>query len=182
MKLIVVLHPDYFDLWQQLFESLPEDERFSHEVVAGGKTRTESVKNGIAAIPAESDSLIAVHDAARPLVSVDMIGRGWEAAVKGGGAVPVVPVTDSLRRLDEKGSTAVDRSGFVAVQTPQVFQSSLLKRAYEMQPDAVFSDDASAYESASGSVLMFDGETDNMKITNPGDIEIASLLLSRKRN
>ncbi|MDE5882933.1 MAG: 2-C-methyl-D-erythritol 4-phosphate cytidylyltransferase [Muribaculaceae bacterium] len=193
-RLRVVLHPGFFEKWQKLFLSLPEEERFEHTVVAGGSSRTGSVKNGIEAIPASSEALIAVHDAARPLVSVDMIARGWEAAAKAGGAVPAVPVTDSLRHLTGtshmdwktaiaggelyKDSEAVDRSEYVAVQTPQVFRADLLKGAYALKPDAVFSDDAAAYEAAGGKPVLFEGSPLNMKVTNPGDLEIASLLLS----
>ncbi len=189
----VVLHPGFFEEWQKLFRALPVEEQFPHEVVAGGTSRTGSVKNGIEAIPASAEALIAVHDAARPLVSVDMIARGWEAAAKEGGAVPAVAVTDSLRHLSGtsgvdwkknaaygeyyKGSEAVDRSEYVAVQTPQVFRADLLKGAYALKPDAVFSDDASAYEAAGGKPVLFEGSPLNMKVTNPGDLEIASLLL-----
>ncbi|MBD5265066.1 MAG: 2-C-methyl-D-erythritol 4-phosphate cytidylyltransferase [Bacteroides sp.] len=175
----VVLHPDYFDVWQGLVESLPAEERFSHDIVAGGKSRTESVKNGIESIPSSDNVLIAVHDAARPLVGKEMIARGWKAASESGGAVPAIPVTDSLRHVSGSGSEAVDRSEYVAVQTPQVFRSDLLKDAYARQPEAVFSDDASAFEAAGLKPVLFEGSNLNMKITNPGDIEIASLLLSR---
>lgn len=197
VRMRVVLHPGYFDEWQNLLLALPEDERFEHEVIAGGSSRTESVKNGIKGIPASADVLIAVHDAARPLVSVDMIARGWNAASKAGGAVPAVAVTDSLRHLsgfpkvDWKAiyssgelygdSEAVDRSEYVAVQTPQVFRADLLKGAYELKPDMTFSDDASAYEVAGGKPVLYEGSPLNMKVTNPGDIEIASLLLDLKR-
>lgn len=175
----VVLHPRFFEQWQTLFHSLPEEEQFSHEVVAGGSSRTASVKNGIAAVPSSPEALIAVHDAARPLVSVDMIARGWAAAGKAGGAVPGVAVTDSLRHLNDQGSEAVDRSEYVAVQTPQVFRADLLKGAYALQPDAIFSDDASAYEAAGGRPVLFQGSPVNMKVTNPGDLEIAEVLLNR---
>ncbi len=175
----VVLHPGFFEQWQTLFLSLPEEERFHHEVVAGGSSRTASVKNGIAAVPSSAEAMIAVHDAARPLVSVDMITRGWEAAGKAGGAVPAVGVTDSLRHLNDRGSEAVDRSEYVAVQTPQVFRADLLKVAYALQPDAIFSDDASAYEAAGGRPVLFQGSPINMKVTNPGDLEIAEVLLNR---
>lgn len=178
-KLRVVLHPGYFEEWEKLFHTLPEDERYDHEVVAGGKSRTESVKNGIDSIKASEDVLIAVHDAARPLVSPDMITRGWEAAIAGG-AVPAIPVTDSLRHLERDGSRAVDRSEYVAVQTPQVFKANLLKRAYAINDKAVFSDDASAFEAAGLTPVLFAGSPLNMKVTNPGDMEIAELLLRRE--
>ena len=180
-RLRVVLHPDYFDEWKALMDSLPEEERYRHDVVAGGKSRTESVKNGIEAIPASEDILIAIHDAARPLADVGMIARGWAAAFESGGAVPAIPVTDSLRQISGRESKAVDRSEYVAVQTPQVFRSNLLKEAYARQPEAVFSDDASAFEAAGWKPVLFEGSSVNMKITNPGDIEIAALLLSRTK-
>ena len=125
----------------------------------------------------DEDSLVAVHDAARPLVTVDMISRGWETAARHGGAVPCVPVTDSLRHLEGEGSVAVDRAEYVAVQTPQVFRAGLLADAYAKNPDAVYSDDASAFEAAGRHPVMFAGAPQNMKVTNPGDLEIAALLL-----
>lgn len=179
-RIRVVLHPGFFDEWDLLIDALPEDERFPHEVVCGGRTRTESVRNGLMGIPSATDSLVAVHDAARPLVTPAMISHGWEAALPTGGAVPAIPVTDSLRRLTAEGNEAVDRKEYVAVQTPQVFRTSLLREAYEAMPDAVFSDDASAFEAAGGKVALFEGSSDNIKITNPGDIEEAALKLDAR--
>lgn len=181
-RIIIVLHRDYFGLWEELMTSMPQEDRIAHVTVAGGNSRTASVKNGIVSVPNSEEALIAVHDAARPLVDVDMIARGWEAAAKYGGVVPAIPVTDSLRKLTEGkdnvgGSEAVDRSEYVAVQTPQVFRADLLKDAYERQPDAVFSDDASAFEAAGWKPVLFKGSVKNMKVTNPGDIEVAQILM-----
>ena len=181
VKLRVVLHPGFFDEWDILVNSLPENERIPHEVVCGGRSRTESVRNGLNAVPASDDVLVAIHDAARPLVSVEMISAGWEAALPTGGAVPAVPVTDSLRRLTAGGSEAVDRSGYVAVQTPQVFRAGMLKRAYDELPGAVYSDDATAFEAAGGKVALFQGSPDNVKITNPGDIEAVELRMRNRK-
>lgn len=177
-RIRLVVHPRHVDDWKSLFMLLPEEERIPHEVAVGGSSRTGSVKNGLAGIPDSEDALVAVHDAARPLVTAGMIARGWEAAVKSGGAVPVVPVTDSLRCLTDGGSVAVDRSRYVAVQTPQVFRVALLKKAYGMNTDAVYSDDASAFEAAGMAPALYAGSHLNMKVTNPGDIEIASLFLN----
>ena len=181
VKLRVVLHPGFFDEWDILVNSLPENERIPHEVVCGGRSRTESVRNGLNSVPASDDVLVAIHDAARPLVSVEMISAGWEAALATGGAVPAVPVTDSLRRLTAGGSEAVDRSGYVAVQTPQVFRAGMLKRAYDELSGAVYSDDATAFEAAGGKVALFQGSPDNVKITNPGDIEAVELRMSNRK-
>lgn len=176
-KIRLVLHPGFFEDWFKLFYSLPEEDRIIHEVIAGGKSRTESVRNGLNGIQESKDSLVAIHDAARPLITVDLIRRGWSAACKEGGAVPVVPVTDSLRKVSGNRSVAIDRREFVAVQTPQVFRVDLLAKAYSENPEAVYSDDATAFEAAGMEVAMFEGYPQNMKVTNPGDLEIATLLL-----
>lgn len=181
-RIILVLNPRCFELWRDLFLTIPKDERFDLTLVAGGASRTQSVAAGLAEVEDTPDSLVAVHDAARPLVSTAMISRGWQAAALGGGAVPVTPVTDSLRLLEKDGgSRAVDRSGYVAVQTPQVFRTHLLKEAYAANPDAVYSDDATAFEAYGKEPVLFEGSPDNMKVTNPGDIEIAAMLMKRRR-
>lgn len=173
----VVVHPGFFDDWNLLFEELPEEERIPHIVICGGRSRTESVRNGLEGVPADEESLVAVHDAARPLVTEEIIRMGWNTATEKGGGVPAVAVTDSLRLLTGDGSRSVDRSDYVAVQTPQVFRSKMLKEAYALNPGTVFSDDASAFEAAGYTVALFKGSTSNIKITNPGDIEIASILM-----
>lgn len=176
-EIILVLNRYFIDIWAKLSEALPPETQFRHEIAIGGASRTESVKNGILTIPASEDVLIAVHDAARPLVTVDMIREGWEAAMRHGAAIPSVPVTDSLRHIDAEGSTAVDRKDYVAVQTPQVFSAKVLKSAYEANPAAVFTDDASAVEACGLKPVLFNGSPRNMKVTNPGDLQIAALFL-----
>lgn len=178
-RIVLVVHPDYVEAWKELFATLPESDRIPHEVRGGGASRTESVINGLQEIPSGDDILVAVHDAARPVVSLGLIKRGWESGLRSGAAVPVVPVTDSLRRLVADGSEAIDRKDYVAVQTPQVFRSSVLKDAYERTPGRIFTDDASATEAAGWKTELFEGSPDNMKVTNPGDLEVAALYLKR---
>lgn len=178
--IILVVNPRHIEDWKNLCLAMNPDDFIDHEICRGGDSRTDSVKNGLALIPDEADALVAVHDAARPLVTSLMIARGWKSSLKSGGAVPSVPVTDSLRQLVGEGSQSVNRSEFVAVQTPQVFKSKMLKAAYERNPEAVYSDDAAAFEAGGYKVELFDGSTSNIKVTNPGDIEIASILLSNK--
>lgn len=177
--IILVIHPDYVEAWKELCSGLPDECLIEHEVVSGGASRTESVINGLSLIPDGEDFYVAVHDAARPLVSPEMIKRGWKAGRENDAAVPVIPVTDSLRILTGDVSEAVDRSRFVAVQTPQVFRVSLLKQAYEISGGAVFSDDASAVEAAGYMVGLYEGSPDNIKVTNPGDIEVAMLRMKK---
>lgn len=176
-KLILVLPADFLALWNDFYTSLPDGERFDHEATAGGVTRTESVRKGLSLV--SEDSLVAVHDGARPLVSANIISRGWETAREKGAAVPVVPVTDSLRLLEEDGSQAVDRSQYVAVQTPQVFRSVFLKKAYENAEGRTFTDDASLMEHAGHKVALFEGSHDNIKITTPADMAVATVIMGK---
>ena len=172
--IILVIHPGYFDLWDTIAESLPEEEKaLKFELCCGGRSRLESVKNGLMMVT-EDDALLAVHDAARPLLTPAMISAGWECAGEKGAAVPAVPMSDSLRRLTPDGSVAVLRKDYVTVQTPQVFRSGIIKEAYgrPMSPD--FTDDASVVEAAGVKVSLYPGEPTNIKITHPLDIVIAS--------
>jgi 2-C-methyl-D-erythritol 4-phosphate cytidylyltransferase len=140
-------------------------------VVAGGTTRSASVRAGLAALPGEAD-VVAVHDGARP-VAVPAVWQAVLAAVAAGAdaAVPVVPVTDTLR---EVGGATVDRARFVAVQTPQAFRAEVLRRGHGSGSDAT--DDASLVEAAGGRVVVVDGDPANVKITTPVDLALAELL------
>lgn len=175
-KIVLVLPADAMAFWNDMHASLTN--QVPHVCVAGGNSRTESVRAGLAAIPDEADGLVAVHDAARPLVTPALICRGWNAALISGAAIPVVPVADSLRRLLPRGSEVADRSQFVAVQTPQVFSIKLLKKAYSGMPECSFTDDASVVEAFGVMPELFEGDSDNFKVTNPGDFIRAQVLLS----
>jgi 2-C-methyl-D-erythritol 4-phosphate cytidylyltransferase len=134
-------------------------------VVAGGATRSASVRAGLAAVPADAE-VIVVHDAARPLASAQL----WEHVVASAqvgheAVVPVVPIIDTLREVD--GGT-VDRTRFVAVQTPQGFVAAVLRRAHESGAEGT--DDASLVEAIGGKVLVVDGEPENRKITTTADL------------
>lgn len=177
-RLIIVLPEDFIDLWNDFFSSLPETDRFDHEVVAGGSSRTQSVKNGLALVD-DPDSLVAIHDGARPLLTDAIIKDGWSKAQSYGAAIPSVPVTDSLRHVSDEGNSAVDRSEFVAVQTPQVFKTSILKEAYLKAGDTIFTDDAAVVENAGHKVALFPGSPDNIKITNPKDLAIAAVIMGK---
>ena len=181
---------------------LSEDRVFNREsvrIVKGGKTRTESVSNALALIKSENRSevaggsasesgiddslqfLVAIHDAARPMISERVIQDGWSVALKSGAAVPVVPVTDSIRILDgEGGSSAVDRSVYVSVQTPQVFDGALLISAYSaMSPERVYTDDASVVEEYHP-ITLYDGDPTNFKVTVPHDFMVAESMFCER--
>lgn len=179
--IVLVVSKKYSEIFQTYIRHMHFTRSFECLVVEGGATRAESVRSGLFAAGEESDALVAVHDAARPLLSVDLVRRGWEAAIEHGAAVPVVPLTDSIReKTDGEHSVNVPRDRYVAVQTPQVFKARLLAEAYRRLADpGAVTDDASVIEQAGGSVALFDGETTNIKITGPEDLKIASILMKR---
>jgi 2-C-methyl-D-erythritol 4-phosphate cytidylyltransferase len=140
-------------------------------VVAGGATRSASVRAGLAAVPADAD-VILVHDAARPVPVPPVWQRAREAIAAGAdAAVPAIPVADTLR---EVGGGTVDRSRLVAVQTPQAFRADALRAAHTGDPEGT--DDASLVEASGGRVVVVDGDPANIKITNRLDLRLAELL------
>lgn len=177
-KIILVLHPGFLDDWDILFSELPAaDREIAVHVSCGGRSRLESVRNGLMSVPDGEEALVAVHDAARPLVTPSLIARGWEAAGKYRAAVPVTSMTDSIRHVDGNASEAVPRKDYVKVQTPQVFDAALLKAAYDVTLTPDMTDDASVAEAAGNSIFLFEGSPYNLKVTDPLDLVIATTLL-----
>ena len=123
------------------------------------------------------NSLVAVHDGVRPLVSIQTIKRCFEAAKEFGNAVPVIVPADSLRMIKEQRSLPVDRKHIRIIQTPQVFESGLIKNAYLQEYSAEFTDDATVLEKTGEKIHLVEGNSENIKITNPGDLAIAAALL-----
>jgi 2-C-methyl-D-erythritol 4-phosphate cytidylyltransferase len=148
------------------------DEPSADVVVSGGSTRSDSVRAGLAAVPSEIEAVL-VHDAARPLAPAAMWRRVVEAVEAGADAVvPAVPVVDTLR---EVGGATVDRSRFVAVQTPQGFRAAALRAAHAAGGDAT--DDAALVEAAGGIVLVVDGDPAAMKVTDRHDLRALEAFL-----
>lgn len=176
MEIIVVLPEAQFPLW----ENLCREYKFciQHQLVAGGSVRFESVKNGLMKI--ENDGIVAIHDGVRPLISFETIGRCFEIARLKGNAIPVMPVIESLRTIDGENSKAVDRSSFVTIQTPQVFNVSEIKSAYNQHFNEVFTDDASVLEAAGSAINLVEGNIENIKITHRADLILVQALLNRK--
>jgi 2-C-methyl-D-erythritol 4-phosphate cytidylyltransferase len=143
--------------------------------VPGGATRAASVRAGLAAVPDAAD-IVVVHDAARPLASPALF-RAVVSAVEGGadGAVPGVPVGDTLKRVDQGAVVAtVDRADLVMVQTPQAFRAGILRAAHEGDPEAT--DDAALVEAVGGTVVVVPGEHRNLKVTVAEDLMLARAL------
>jgi 2-C-methyl-D-erythritol 4-phosphate cytidylyltransferase len=153
------------------------------QVVAGGAERTDSVRLALELVPAEGIDCVLVHDAARPFVPAEVIER-VVAAVKAGApaVVPVVPVTDTIKRVDASGLVVdtPDRSTLVAVQTPQGFDPALLRRAHNGDA-AGATDDAMLCERLGVPVRTVEGSQDAFKVTRPRDLILAESLLAERR-
>ena len=149
---------------------VPSAEVAAEGGVAGGTTRSESVRAGLAAVPPEA-TIICVHDAARPFASARLFAAVIEAVAQGAdGAVPGVPVTDTIKRVDAD-SVVVDtppRQALVAVQTPQAFRAAALRAAHASGREAT--DDAALVELCGGRVVVVAGELTNRKITHADDL------------
>ena len=183
-EIVVVLPEAHVELWRECYER--SECKVEHSIALGGATRFDSVQSGIAAL-SDDCSLIAVHDGVRPMLSVEMIRRGVECAAENGAAVPVIAVVDSIREVDSAGSHAVDRSRLRAVQTPQVFRSDLLRRSYEvvgasLEDRSKATDDASVVEMAGYKVALYEGESQNLKLTTPTDLSVAEVILANGAN
>lgn len=184
ITIIVVLPKDLIQHWESLCKTY--NITTPHRVIEGGETRTASVRNGLAAVP--NEGIIAIHDAARPLVSPTLIKNAFLQMEKRAtephppAIIPGIPITDSLRRSDNDSSAVVQREHLYLVQTPQLFNLSFLKKAYHnISNDLTFSDDASLYETGVEKVEIMEGEARNIKITYPEDIAYASFLLSEDK-
>lgn len=177
-RIILVVHPDFIGCLKDFLVGEADGFEMGIDIVPGGSSRIESVRNGLDFIDGclEKESLagediqVFIHDAARPFVTTDLIERGSKAVKSEFGAVPAIPVTDSIRMITPTGSRAVDRSDFVAVQTPQVFMFHDIKSAYDsVKEESGLTDDASVAERAGLNIVLFDGDPANKKITNPSD-------------
>ncbi|MDD4921948.1 MAG: 2-C-methyl-D-erythritol 4-phosphate cytidylyltransferase [Bacteroidales bacterium] len=169
ISLILVLPESQQAYWKDLCSKY--DFKLPCQIVNGGDTRYESVKNGLALTG--DKGLVAVHDGVRPFISPDLIERCYAAAAEFGAVVPVTQLTESIRRLDGETSFSVRREIFRSVQTPQVFRVDLLKKAYLSSYSELFTDDASVVEAAGFKVELVEGNPENIKITTTIDLLMA---------
>lgn len=177
MQIVVVLPAEHHEYWRGLCEEHSFGVR--HQVVAGGKERFFSVKNGLEAVD-EGVEVVGVHDGVRPLVSAETIEACFAAAALHGCAVPTTAPVESLRHINKDGSSqAVVRSEYLSVQTPQCFRHQILSEAYRQEFSARFTDDASVVESAGYGITTVAGNAENIKITTPTDLRLAEILLGR---
>ena len=177
-NIVLVLPKDQERLWVDLCKKHHFEMEYS--IAYGGITRTESVKNGLNKLPV-SDSVVAIHDAVRPLASTELVKKLYDAAEQQGSAIPAVKSRDSIRQIiDGNGSISVDRSAYILIQTPQMFQSALIRKAYSNAGTKEFTDDATIVEKTGHQLHLCDGEPWNMKITWPEDQIVVNSLLSMR--
>ena len=168
------------ELLQDARELCERDDKRICAVVAGGSSRAESVLRGLEAVRTE---LVAIHDGARPLVSVRVIEEVIAAAEQYGAAAPAIPVHDTIK-IAQNGIVVQtpDRRTLFAVQTPQVFRTETIRAALQaaLAQNLPLTDDCSAMEAAGYPVHLTAGEEENLKITGPSDLTLAEAILKRR--
>lgn len=182
-KIVVAMHPDMFEQWNELCQQ--HGFSIKHEIVFGGKTRFQSVKNAVDYIydnygtTIKENTAFAIHDAARPLTDINLIQESFEKASNGQSNVLAVKSTNSIRIGGIDNSVAADRNQVWQIQTPQTFPASILYPAYQQEESELFTDDASVVEKIGQSIVIIESTNRNIKLTFPEDFEIANLYLRR---
>jgi 2-C-methyl-D-erythritol 4-phosphate cytidylyltransferase len=176
IKIILALPENQFDFWEELcykhkFIKTP------HLIVKGGETRFHSVQNALKLV--NEESIVAIHDGVRPLVSEETIHTCFSEAMKKGNAIPVTEVVDSMRHFSKQTNKneAVSRSCYRIVQTPQCFSLNLIKKAYEQEFNKLFTDDATVVEKLGETINLVQGNRENIKITTAEDLMIAEAFI-----
>ena len=173
IEIITVLPENQLRFWIDLQKK--HSFTVPHTLVKGGSNRFFSVRNGLKFV--NIPGLVAIHDGVRPFVSIDTIKRCFDTAEKLGNAIPAISPTESLRILNEQGSLPVNRLHVKQIQTPQVFNAELIKKAYLQEYSPEFSDDATVLEKTGEKINLIEGNRENIKITNPEDLIISVALL-----
>jgi 2-C-methyl-D-erythritol 4-phosphate cytidylyltransferase len=177
IHIILVLPDAYIQYTKDIFTEY--DFQYPVTCVAGGETRFHSVQNGLKMIT--GNGIVFVHDAVRCLVSADLIRRCYDQALEKGSAIPVIPVKDSVRFVDEHGlNHAVSRNTLRMVQTPQTFQTEILLPAFACDYQPSFTDEATVVEAAGHNVCLIEGEETNIKITSPVDLLVAESYINQR--
>ena len=175
INIVLVLSPAYREQWKTLCEQ--HNFRISYQLADGGETRFHSVKNGLAFVP--GNCVVGIHDAARPLVSIHTIISAFDTAEQKGNASPAISLNESIREVKNNSNNAVDRNNYLIIQTPQCFQSDLIKKAFLQEYRPAFTDDASVLEAMGEKINLIEGNRENIKITTSQDLIIAEAILQK---
>lgn len=173
LHIILVLPANHVHKGEEITATYFDKKRIN--ITAGGSTRFQSVKNGLAFI--KEESIVFVHDGVRCLISTTLIHRCYEKALATGSAIPVIPSKDSVRLVTGKDNESIDRNRVMLVQTPQTFQSKILLPAFQADYSEKFTDEATVVEAYGQKVSLVEGEETNIKITKPVDLLIAEKIL-----
>ncbi|HEV7781384.1 MAG TPA: 2-C-methyl-D-erythritol 4-phosphate cytidylyltransferase [Chitinophagaceae bacterium] len=176
LQIILVLPLEYTDMGQEIIDAYFDKERV--RITAGGDTRFQSVKNGLALV--DKEAIVFVHDGVRCLLTKDLVHRCYDQAVETGTAIPVIHSKDSIRLLTEEGNEALERDKVLLVQTPQTFHSKILLPAFQIDYKDKFTDEATVVEAYGMKVSIVEGEEDNIKITRPIDLMLAEAILNKR--
>ena len=176
LKIILVLPEEYVAAGQEIIDAWFDYKRI--KITIGGRTRFHSVQNGLQLV--EEESIVFVHDAVRCLLTEQLVKNCYDAALEFGAAIPVVDCKDSVRLVTGNGNEALERRNVKLVQTPQVFLSTILLPAFNIDYKDKFTDEASVVEAFGMKVQLVEGEEDNIKITRPIDLLIAEKLMDER--
>ncbi len=171
-QILITLPEDWISYWNELCREYSFD--IKHQIIVGGVERYDSIKNALSHADGQN---VLVHDGVRPLASSGLISRVVGGISKHNGVVPAKPMKSSLRKGTYSKSNSVDRSLFWEVQTPQGFSKETIIEAYNQPLDSAITDDASLVERMGRSIVLVEGEEQNIKITTPFDLLIASTIL-----
>ncbi|HEY3369966.1 MAG TPA: 2-C-methyl-D-erythritol 4-phosphate cytidylyltransferase [Prolixibacteraceae bacterium] len=172
-EMILVLPQVQQAYWAQL--CLKHSFSLPHQIARGGDTRFHSVQNGLKLI--QGEGIVFIHDGVRPLVGMQTLSRCFETASTYGNALPVLPLTESLRRIDGDQNSSVNRSKYMIVQTPQTFSTQQILSSYSQPYEPAFTDDATVVERAGFKIQLVAGNPENIKITTPTDLLIAQAFI-----
>lgn len=176
ITVILALPALQIEYWTELCHRY--DFAVAHTIIEGGETRFQSVSNGLKAV--KQEGLIAIHDGVRPFVSIKTIANCFNMARQYGAAIPVTEPVESIRHLSGSQSFACLREEYRLVQTPQVFESRLLKQCYDQPWSPAFTDDASVVEAGGHQIKLVAGNRENIKITSPFDLTVGQAILNSK--
>ena len=173
-KIIIAINKNQIKYWEEICKKY--NVKIPHLVSNGGRTRFHSVKNALDKI--DKDAIIAIHDAARPIVSKKLIATLLSNVRDGKGTVPMIQINDSIRKKSGSNTIMVNRENILIVQTPQCFIAKDIKKSYKVRYSKKFTDDASVFEADGGKIKQIDGEISNIKITNKQDLKIINSIMN----
>ena len=175
ISLVVVLPEGYIEEGKKRLKNRTKN---PIQFIAGGETRFQSVKNGLTAV--KEKSIVFVHDAVRCLLTPALVQRCYQQAVENGSAIPAVSSTDTVRIMENEKHHLFDREKVMLIQTPQTFQSEIILAAFDQVYQPNFTDEANVVEASGQPVFLVDGEFENIKITRPLDLAIATYVLTKR--